>query len=138
MNERDFFGLLTELVARIHDGHTGCYPSSGLSKYMAEEAKVFPLKLRYSAGRPYIVAGPAGETKPGAEVLSLNGQPMEGITRAIMAHLSADGYIKSGKYRALSERFGRLYYLFIGRPQSFEVEWRLGPEAKPVRTNVPP
>ncbi|MBA2307480.1 hypothetical protein H0W26_05080 [Candidatus Dependentiae bacterium] len=134
MTEREFFPIVASIVSAIKCGHTGSNPSSELMSYL----KTFPLSLRFIKGKAYILSSPNNAIAPGSELLSINGKKVPGITRAILAHLPADGDIETRKYWFLSRRFRLYYNLFLEQPDSFDVEYYDAAKRQKTKINLPP
>lgn len=134
MTEREFFPIVASIVSAIKCGHTRSNPSSELMSYL----KTFPLNLRFIKGKAYILSSPNNAIAPGSELLSINRKKIPGITRAILAHLPADGDNKTYKYWFLSRRFRLYYNLFIEQPDSFDVEYFDATKRQKKKISLPP
>jgi Peptidase family S41 len=119
MTPLDAYPIFAETAAAIGDGHTRFSLPSAVAA--TARAKLFPLDLVFVNGRAYVRDG--SDTVPrGAEVRSIGGRPITSIVAAIFAHLSADGGSTAAKYARLQYAFATDYALYVGRPETFDVE----------------
>lgn len=120
MDVFEFYGVVSHALSEIKDGHTYAVLPSEVRK----DVHVFPLRLRFLDGHAWVVRSAAPAIAPGAEVLKIDGRPIDAIVTTLFAHLSGDGDITTGKVWKLNESFGAEYAYFIARPESFNVVWR--------------
>jgi C-terminal processing protease CtpA/Prc len=122
----DYYGLLASLIADIRCAHTTILPESDINKIFAK-CKTFPYWVYFIEGHVYTIAIGTGDTlvKPGFELLSINGQPIDSINQIIFKHLWGDGYISISRQRMLDQNFFPLfYYFFVAQQDTFLIKWR--------------
>jgi Peptidase family S41 len=132
MDEREFYGVVTSLLSQIKDGHTRVYLASDFRKFLDSSAKRIPLRVRMLNRRLYVLAGADDRVPPGSELLSIQGMPVTQITEAMFKHVSGDGDILTSKAAAIGDNFGLYYYLFLGQPETFKVEYRTPDKQKKI------
>ncbi len=121
MTEREYYGILTEVLSEIKDGHSNSFVTRDFRNYINLIAKMLPIKLRFINGRAYVMSSPLPQVIPGSEIRSINGRQMSQVVRELFAHLTSDGEIQTGKFWKLNEQFALYYYLFIGQPANFDI-----------------
>jgi hypothetical protein len=123
LSEIAFYRLLTPIIANIRCGHTGSLPSIKYGESYFSKNLYLPIQTEYIGGKLYQVRTYDTTAKPakGHELISINGLPIEEIIRRIVLHIASDGYIMSAKYKELAWNFAKLYSLYIGHAQSFEI-----------------
>lgn len=117
-----FYRILSHRLSTLRCAHTHIIPLSDFESFYTTQIKTFPLMIFFTQGKYYItVNGTADPTiKPGFELLSINGKPVNLIRNEMQNHLWADGYNQTGKTKALSEAFFPVfYYLLIDQPETF-------------------
>ena len=124
MDEREFYGVVTGLLSQIRDGHTRAYLAPDFRKFVDSSSKRIPLRVRMLDRRLYVLASADDRVPPGSELLSIQGMPVTQITEAMFKHISGDGDILTSKAAAVGNNFGLYYYLFLGQPETFKVEYR--------------
>jgi hypothetical protein len=120
MDVFELYAIVSEALSEIKDGHTWAVLPSEIRK----ELPIFPLRLRFLDGHAWVVRSAAPAITPGAEILKIDGRPIDAIVTNLFAHLSGDGDITTGKVWKLNESFGADYAYFIARPESFDIVWR--------------
>jgi hypothetical protein len=123
MDAREFYGVITGLLSSIKDGHTVAYLSPDYRKFLNATAKRFPLRVRSLGGKLYVLASADEQLAPGSELLAINGMAVPRVTEIMVKHLSGDGDILTYKKNAIGDNFWLYYYLFIGQPDTFDVEY---------------
>jgi len=140
MTEFDFFLRLMPLIAEIKDGHTRVQPSAAAGAYLDDQA-VFPFGLRFLGGRAYAFRNLSGDggIQEGAELLAVNGMPVEEIVAELLPLIPNDAGIPTRKLRQLEfpANFGRLFALRFGRPDSFRIRFRPYRSSDVKETTVP-
>jgi len=124
MDERAFYAIVTALLARIGDGHTRAYPSGDFRKYLGTSARRFPADLRLQGRRVIVVGGRCAPIPRGSEILGINGEPIGRIVDTMLAHISGDADILTGKYAAIGPGFATHYHMLVGYPRAFLVRYR--------------
>lgn len=118
-----YYRLLAAMTADIRCAHTGILPRRNLKRILAA-GKGFPFATTYIDSHLYVTFNDTPDTvvKPGFEILSINGAPIDSITAILLRHLWSDGHIVSGKWRTLEDSYFALYYyLFVDQPDRFSV-----------------
>lgn len=136
MNQLGFLKTVSPILSFIKDGHAALNPTGACRRFIHQQAKQFPLQLRFSANRAYIVRSVSSGAPVGAEVLSINGKPLPEVQEAIQSRLSRDGNIPTGLEIKLSEFFPYLYYLYIDQPDVFVVAIRYKGRQENVRLSA--
>lgn len=124
MSYYDYYALISAFMADIRCAHTYVVPQQDIGSYMTA-IKTIPFELMPLNGRLYITLnGTKDQTiQPGAELLTINGRPVESALEQIYRHTWSDGYIRGAKvHKAMGLRLVLLYYLFVERPDSFRLE----------------
>jgi len=124
MTRTEFVPIVAETLAQIRCGHTGMTLDEATQKEIAA-ARLFPLRIRIEGQRQVVQSNdtPDDQTiKPGAEILEINGKKMSAIVDQLMAGLTGDGDIESGKKAKLQGGFERLYWVNIDKSSTFTVK----------------
>lgn len=127
MTEEAFFRLLNPLMAAIRCGHTKWHRDGKPDDLFAfHEKGLFPLRLYFREGKAYVLENYAGQHIPlAAEVVSINGQPMDTVARQLLDQVLADGLVQSARWRALGDRFAGYYVNFIGEQTRFKIGYKV-------------
>jgi hypothetical protein len=136
LTEREFARILARVISVIGDGHTAVHPSSTFARFLADRAKLLPVRFHFLRGRAYVVEDPTGSVMVGAEVRAINGQPMSALTDSLLQCLSGDGTIRTGKLQQLNDRFGYWYHRFIEPADQFELDCEAPSTHKRLHTRV--
>ncbi len=128
LNEVEFFRLLSPLIAKINDGHTGLTPSVSYMSLMEKEPILIPFNLRFINKKAYIFRNYSKDKDfvVGGEVVSINGRPMPKILEHMLPVIPSDGHIQTSKYRKLEStvQFGATYNLLFGKTTSYSIMYR--------------
>ena len=122
--ETDLYHSLSLILAKVGCGHTKLWLPEAF--WLQFPDRFFPLQMIFS-DQDVLVKGHYGleDTIPaGAEVLTINGVPMDKILDDLLAFESADGFIESFKYHSLDQRFPLKYALIYGFPETFHITYR--------------
>lgn len=121
MTEVEFYKLLANISAQIHCGHTLVDPSY----VYQDQGSRFPFDLKFIRDKAYILYNYSEfqEIKPGSELLKINGLEMKEILSLMMPYLPADAFHPAGKYQCLEEDFQNYYDLWVGRQDTFLLEY---------------
>ncbi len=131
MTELKFLRLLAPIVSRLNCGHSSLSLSRPYQDKLAAEGLYFPLLLRFIGGKAWVVGnGLHPEIPAGAELLSINGQPMAAIVARLLGSLSADGLNQTRKYAFLNGWFRYSYQNFIDERGAYDIAFRS--EASPL------
>lgn len=120
----DYYRLLSSLVAGVRCAHTAITPGPGWESHFSKNIPLFPFTVHGIAGKLYVTLNFTNDTtiKPGYEILSIDGRPVNDIVQYIFAHTWSDGYNTTNKQQRLNMGFfGMSYYLLIARPDSFAI-----------------
>jgi hypothetical protein len=123
MTTAEFYAVVTSLSNNIKCGHTQIVLPKESRKYLEENGKQLPLKVRFIDGRAFVLASVNSKIEPGSELLSINGRRVHDVAESILRHLPGDGDIETGKYRALGDKFGWYYFLFVEKTESFAISY---------------
>ncbi|GAB3034319.1 S41 family peptidase [Spirosoma pulveris] len=122
----DFYRTVEALMADIRCAHTHALPEKNWRNKFNKVLKTNPFFIWTTQQRFFVLMnGTTDQTiKPGFELLSINGQPMDDIRRQMDRHHWADGYIQSSKSQMRGELFNLFYYWFVGQPDTFLLRFR--------------
>ena len=115
----DLYKEVTYLLSKVRCGHTRPSLPVAANDAFKRSQSFLPLSVRYLGQRLFIedLRTNEGGLAKGDELLSINGLSESVLTEQIFEHLSADGFIKTGKYRQ-AERYFRYYYQLYVAPDS--------------------
>jgi hypothetical protein len=123
----DYYKLLASLIADIRCAHTTIFPAPDLAKLFSV-CRVFPYGVIYIDNHVYLTLNASTDdvsVKPGFELLSINGRPIDSISPILFRHLWSDGYVATWKRRALvDDFFAFFYYLFVEQTDQFSFTCR--------------
>jgi hypothetical protein len=117
----DYYRLLAGLIADIRCAHTTLLPTGDLNNLLSK-CRTFPYGVLYIDDHVYLTLNASADTavKPGFELLSINGRPIDSVSKVIFRHIWSDGYVETWKRRVLADQFFSLfYYLFVEQPDSY-------------------
>jgi len=117
----DYYRLLAGLIADIRCAHTTILPMGDLNKMFAT-CRTFPYGVLYLDDHVYLTLNASADTavKPGFELLSINGRPIDSVSQVIFRHTGSDGYVETWKRRVLVDAFfSFFYYIFVEQPDSY-------------------
>ncbi len=118
--EAGFFQMLSPVIEMINCGHTGIYPSTNTSGYMALHQERFPLDLWINGDRAIVTTDHAG-IAAGSKVVAINGKKISAIIHRIKSNVPSDGYNTTYKAFRLQRDFADLYARYFEMPDTFEV-----------------
>lgn len=119
----DFYKKIAFLIATLGCEHTFCNLGEGWHS-LAKKLHFLPFQLFLAGDKPFIVINGTADTtiRPGDEMVSINGKPVDSIRRALHPYMPSDGFMTVSKDYAMSSMaFGLLYNFFIERADSYEV-----------------
>jgi len=119
-----FFSIIKFLLSSIQDGHLYCGPSQDFKKYYDENAKVFPLQLRFIKDKAYIICSNNENLLPGTQILSINNLLVNNIRKELFRYIVSDGAIQTKKYWILSNNFWFYYAIVYGEQTSFRIKYK--------------
>ncbi len=131
MDELTFYRLIRPLVVDVNCGHTQLYTSLKFRNHFRKKSRYFPLKLKFIDNKAYIRHNFSKDStvKLGAEIVSINGQPMQKIIQTLFHYTPSDGYNITYKYRILDQDFSGYYPFYIdANVDTFRVAYRTSPD----------
>lgn len=126
LTQYQFIGILSELLAAIHDGHMRL-EYDGSTTAAIVKARLLPLRLLVEGSTLRVLLNdtPGDATiLPGMELVGVNGRPVTELVKSFLPKLSGDGFIETGKKRRLGNDFGQLYHLLTDTSSSFTITAR--------------
>ena len=134
MDETEFYKIIALTCARLRDEHLIAKPSPGyFTEQYFNKVKVFPFTFKIIDRRFYILKSAFNPSpiKPGSELISINGRPMEEILNLLLPAIPADGYIQTFRLRHLEDYsttqeqslFDLMYPFFVEQATSFRLEY---------------
>lgn len=137
MTEVEFRRVLTYVTSQINCGHTSVRSSKAYAKYLDTVPiwRIFPLSMKI-----WPSANPSGEDtmvvaanlirrdsilKRGTVIKKINGKTTIELLDTLLNYISTDGYNKTHKFQALSNRgyFGSLYSSLFGYSFRYNIEY---------------
>lgn len=122
--ETRFYSILKFLLSSIEDGHSYCQPSPTLRKYYDENARVFPLELKFIKNNTYIICDNKEILHPGTQLLSINNIPINTIRKELFRYIVSDGTIQTKKYWILNNNFWFYYTMVYGQQSFFNILYK--------------
>jgi hypothetical protein len=132
----EFLKMNKLLVSALQDGHLYCGPSPMLRQYLETKALFFPLRLQFYEDNAYILRSNDSSVQAGAEVISINGKPINEIKEELFKYIVSDGAIRAGKYHVLNNVFYFYYYLAYGEQENFELAYRVKNTVKTIKISA--
>jgi len=126
MTTIEYFKLISFVIGSIEDGHTECFPPSDVVKYFKENAKLFPMQLRFINDKAFVPCN-TEEFPEGTEIIKIDNKQINEIKKELCLYLSSDGNNQTGKYAKLNyghDPFFYMYYVVFGSKHSFKVEYK--------------
>jgi hypothetical protein len=115
-----FYSLITNLYAKIKDGHTYFLLSDKLNNYYNKNKLFFPLRVYCTNDKMFVLVD-YSDTKilPGTEIVSINGVPVSTVI-SIMTHTQIrDGYSDTYPLWSANNWFRPYYSYQFGHPAQF-------------------
>lgn len=125
-----FYRRIAPIIASIHEGHTYIEPSRDLTKAHQEFKRILPFKTILVENHLHIDSSyvDAGHFPRGTELISINGESIQGIVEKIESSAS----FKTGTDNNFVEsilnggfNFAMAYSYFIGDNNTFTITYRL-------------
>ena len=119
----EFYAIISQTMAKIGCSHSRIMSPEG---YWARcPDRMFPLELVFLEDGVYSLRGYTDSTSvpTGAEVVAVNGTPMQDIVTTIKRSIPADFYNDRWKRYRLNQSFVYYYALLFGYPERFTVTW---------------
>lgn len=120
----DFLANIKFILSHLQDGHFYGGPSSELQHYFDEEAKVFPLRIKFIKNNGYVVCSKNETLLPETPILSINNISIKEIKAKIFKYIVSDGKIETKKYWILNNNFWFYYRLVYGEQAAFKIEYK--------------
>jgi|GEM_PF-284681 len=139
-SERQFFCLLSKVVAHVHCGHTGVALSKSTWQAWRTTARVAPVRLTFRGERVFINSSVGSQipNEPDLELVDLDGQPIQQIVRQLVGYLPADGYIETSKRKLLERHFAGLYSSYLRNASEYTLTLRRREELMTLRVQGVP
>jgi len=155
--EVDLFRKVAPLLAMVRDDHTYVLPSSAFwknrvgptdfnNKSTTGDLPLFPFFVTVEGGRLYVTHNNSADASVarGAEILKINGRSAADVVRTLERALPTSGYSGTYALRRLEQfspfqdynTFCLYYALMIEAPQSFTLQVRDAPKARPRTVTV--
>ena len=135
LSRREFYLRVSPVVERVKCGHTYFDLHQRLLNQMMGEAKPFPLPL-FFLNQKACVDFASDDIPVGAEIVSINGQPMAEILPKFMPFIRSDGFNQTMKFRMLTDEFALHHRLVFGAAKEFEIIYIPFGEKKPLKKNL--
>ena len=140
MNELAFYRLVRPIVVDVNCGHTQLYTSIKFRNHFRKKSRYFPLKLKFINNKAYIQQNYSKDStiQLGAEVVSINEQPIQKVIQMLFRYTPSDGYNTTYKYRILDQDFSTYYPFYVNaKVDTFQVTYRVE-SANKLRTHKLP
>lgn len=120
----DFYNIICQLT----DFEGSLHNDTGLQdKYwkslQAESFGYFPYPIKWIEGK-WRINFEEAELPLGAEVIAINGEPMEEVVKNLYKYYTTDGYNITGKRIGLRRHFSRYFRWHYGRQKEFDVAFK--------------
>ena len=127
LDVRTFAGVLAESLVELRDGHARLEFDSTTAASLAAAA-VLPLRVALEDDKLIVISNDSPDTtiRPGMEVVSINGREARELVRTLLARISGDGFIETGKRYRLGREFPTYYWLVIEQPSTYRIVARDG------------
>ncbi|MEJ0101935.1 MAG: S41 family peptidase [Bacteroidota bacterium] len=122
-----FYGIVAYLISEVKCEHTYCNPYSSDYQKRVMQWKLIPFQLFFTNQKAYVTVNRSADTSIhfGDEILTINHYPVDSIKHVLYKYLPSDGNMESSKeYMLSSLNFNLNYYLFIERPEAFDMEFK--------------
>lgn len=120
---KDFDILLSKLNNKIRCGHTVVSLDTETLKAANDQAQFFPYPIRI-IDDSYFIDFEDGNLPLGAELISINGNPVQSMTEELSELTVTDGFSATKPIRDIESRFGYYYFLKYGASRVFEVAFK--------------
>jgi hypothetical protein len=127
LTEPQFRKVLSYVTSKIHCGHTSVRPSKHFIKQIDTSYKrIFPLSMKIWKDTAVVAANlnrKDSVLKRGTVVTAINNKPITQIVDSLFEFLPADGYNRTHKFQALSNRgaFGNYYNNIFGTSEKYSI-----------------
>ena len=119
ITNKQFYNLLTPIIAMVHCGHT-----FGIASFADDKQGVLPLEVKILNEKIYVLKNLSSsqDVQAGSEILSINGIFSSGLLKDFREKQNADGYGMNFKDRIIERDFKWKFATFINQPDSFKIE----------------
>jgi hypothetical protein len=126
VTKRALIGTLAEMLADIHDGHSGLqYDEQSLEALST--STLLPLRVLIEGTRLVVISNDTPDDatiRPGMELVSINGRKAADVLAAILPKLPGDGFIETGKKASLGRSLPQAYWLYVEPAETFAIAAR--------------
>jgi C-terminal processing protease CtpA/Prc len=120
------FRNISRLCALSNEGHfsLGNWQDTVHAGFAANAYAYLPLSIVVLDSHMYVWKDYSNERlfKQGDEIVAINGMDALDVLNALRKVIPTDGHITSYTDLRIQESFAWIYYLYIGQPQTFEIE----------------
>ena len=136
LTRKEFYLRVAPVIEMVKCGHTYFDFSPVLLNQLSREEGLFPLPVFFLNRKAYVDF--ENEDIPlGAELISINQQPMEEVLAKLLPYLRSDGYNQTMKYRMLADEFALHYRLVFGVSKVYQIEYIPFGKTEPVTIKLP-
>lgn len=124
MTTVEFFPIIQSVFVKVSEKHALVTFSEEAGNYLYNEAKRFPLKVKYINGALYVHQNASMDSSlvKGTKIVSINGRTTDDILADMLPKLISDGFNETAKYRMDIDLYFKLYYnLLIDQKQDFKL-----------------
>ena len=128
MSEREYFLFLSKIVMQLHDGHMDVYPTEKTLEKLANRECTIPFQAFISGQKMYVQKNYSNFSDKellGAEIISINGQPVSSIIAEVLKICTSDGNNETNKFKRLESSGLLTQYLFYlqGYTETYKIEY---------------
>ncbi|MDH6253420.1 C-terminal processing protease CtpA/Prc [Chryseobacterium sp. H1D6B] len=128
MSEGDFFLFLSKIVMQLHDGHMDVFPTKNTLDKLEKNPCTIPFQAFISGQKMYVqknYSTLSDKELLGAEIISINGQPVSSLIAEIMNICTSDGNNETNKYKRLEYSGLLTQYLFNlqGYTENYKIKY---------------
>lgn len=122
MSGIEFYRLIGPHIGALKDGHTGVFPGQDYGEYLSAGGTLLPIDFVFDGKQGFVVRSYVeSPIKPGAEVLSINGIPMETMIDKMMGYISGES--EAYKLTLLRSYFRPLLWLIFNLKDFYRIEY---------------
>ncbi len=130
----DFFRAAAKLVTSLECGHSALFPSRTVLSTLNNHNAFFPLGVFVRDGAMVVTGNYYDPDIPkGAQILSINGQPVDSLLQTLMPYVPSDSQNVSRKEYLLSTHFYYFYTLFTVETSDYSIQYA-DPESGETRS----
>ncbi|MBF7090833.1 hypothetical protein IUY40_04685 [Flavobacterium sp. ALJ2] len=119
----EFLAEIKLILSHLQDGHFYAGASPELKHYFDENAKVFPIQIKFIKDNAFVVSSRKRNLLPETKILSINTIPINEIKEKLFEYIVSDGKIETKKYWILNNNFWFYYRLVYGDQPDFKIEY---------------